>query len=253
MQKNILILGAAGLLLSAFICKKPANTCEEIQQVKITGAQASYYTGDAIHLSTSATPDGFYSWHQSQALNEISTSPQVSVDYCTKYDEGWYYLALSNPDCTSRYDSVYITVKNKPVTPPCSPANNGVSFSSIPSISFSSTTWAMDPTWNCRNLRGYQGAGYPDINIYFNTYWNTREPEDGEYSVASTLTFPDNNLYTIFFASTYSSVYFQAQPGKAYVTHTNGKLQVTFCGLTFSGSLGGPSFTTTATGKLTAP
>jgi hypothetical protein len=160
---------------------------------------------------------------------------------------------VGNSECSSQYDSVYIKVINKVVTPPCNPANNTVTFSSIPDISFSSASWTMDPTWNCRVLRGYQAFGYPDLKIYFHSYWNTREPEDGAYDMASTLTFPDNNLYTVFVVSLYSGIYFQPHPGKVYVAHVNGKIQATFCNLTLSGSTGGPSYTETASGKLTAP
>ena len=249
-------------LLAAFAiiffigCKKSkdTDTCAQITQVKITGAKSSYYVGDTISLGTNIMPDALFSWNQSNALNEISNTARVFIYPCTKDNEGWYWLAVNNPDCpATHFDSVYIKVISKAVTPPCSPGNNSVSFSSIPSISFGSASWQLDPSWNCKVLSGYQSSGYPDISIYFNPYWNSKEPEDGEYDMASTLTFPDNNVYTVFIASVYSSVYFAANPGKVYVNHVNGKMQVTFCGLTLTGSSGGPTFKTTATGRLTAP
>src|ERR1041384_4181408 len=87
----LLLAGLAG-------CHKPDNTCEDIQQVRITGAKASYYTGDTIYLSTNITPNALYYWHQTNSLNDISNTDEVFIPSCTKYDEGWYYLAVSNPD-----------------------------------------------------------------------------------------------------------------------------------------------------------
>jgi hypothetical protein len=236
-------------------CKKSqtADNCEQIQQVKITGARLSYYVGDTIQLATSLVPDALYIWHSSSDPNQISGSPGVFIYPCSKYDEGMYTLAVGNPDCSTKIDSVYIHVINKPEAPPCNPGNNSVSFSGIPGISFSSASWGLDPGWNCRNLSGSQSPGYPDINIYFNPYWNTIEPEDGPYSTTNEITFPDDNLYTVFIASTYEGVYFQANPGTVYVTHVGGKIQVTFCGITLTGEYGGTGYTTGASGRLTAP
>jgi len=261
MKKNFILFIMPGLLfLQLWSCKKSAgseenNNCQQIQMVNITGAKSSYYVGDTVQLATNLIPNiSLFIWTHGDNPNTISGDPGVFIYPCSKADEGWYYLDVSYPDCAQHYDSVYITVINKPATAACSPANNTVSFSSIPNISFSSTSFAYDPNWNCKNLNGYYSSGYPDFNIYFDYYWNSKEPEDGEYSISNTITFDDNNPYSVFIASTYSSVYFSAgSSGKVYVSHVNGKLQVTFCNISLSGTLGGPAFTTTATGKMTAP
>lgn len=236
-------------------CKKSdsADNCAQIPLVKITGAKPSYVVGDTIQLSTNITPLGLYSWKTTNSLNEISNTDAVFIPSCTKYDQGWYYLAVSYPDCASHFDSVYISVTNKAVDAPCTPSNNTVSFSSIPNISFGSCDWALDPSWGLRDLSANTTYGYPDFNIYFNPYWNSIEPEDGAYNISPSITFDQNDLYTVFISSTYQSIYFVAGSGKVYVSHVGGKLRVTFCSLSFSGSLGGPSYTTTASGMLTAP
>src|SRR5882724_4003396 len=256
-MKNRLPFVAAGLccfiLFGGCFKDSGSNVCELIRNIKIYGAKTSYYVGDPVNLNTTKVPNGYFSWRKANGPYDISNTNEVSISYCEKSDEGWYYLSVSNSDCTTHYDSVYISVINKPATAPCTPANNTVTFSSIPSISFTAATWGMDGTWNCKNLHGYQSFGYPDINIYFYYYWNTREPEDGEYSIASGIAFPEGLTYSVFLATTYSSVYFQPTGGKVYVSHVNGKIQVSFCSVPFSGDLGGPAFTTTATGKLTAP
>jgi len=258
MKKNTIFFIIAVMAILSCIpgCKK-ANTdgdnCAQIQQVKIIGAKSSYDVGDTIELSTSIVPLALYTWYTPADPNPSSSSNTISIFPCSKFDQGWYYLNISYPDCASHNDSVYLPVINKPTTAPCNPTNNTVSFSAIPNISFSSITWAWDPNSNCRSLYGYYADGYPDFDIYFNFYWDTIEPEDGAYSISNTISFDDNNPYSVFIASTYSSVYFEAGPGTVYVSHVNGKLRVTFCNLSLSGDLGGPSYTTTATGQLTAP
>jgi len=236
-------------------CKKSQSTdnCAQIPLVKITGAKSSYFVGDTIKLGTNITPLGLYSWHTTHSLNEISNTDGVFIPSCTKYDEGWYYLAVSYPDCASHFDSVYISVTNKAVAAPCTPSNNSVSFSAIPDITFGSCNWGLDPSWNRMDLSANTTYGYPDLNIYFNPYWNGKDPEDGAYNISPSMAFDQNDLYTVFISSTYQSVYFESGSGQVYVSHVNGKVRVTFCDLSFSGSLGGSAYTTTASGMLTAP
>jgi len=247
------------LLLSFTACKKmlkddEPDNCAQIPLVKITGAKTTpYYTGDTIHLGTSITPLGLYRWTQTHALNDISSTDEVIIYSASKFDEGWYYLSVSYPDCASHNDSVHITVVNKPVTAPCTPTNNSVTFNLIPSVTFGSTALGIDLSYGCKNLSGNPGAGYPDLDIYFNPYWNGTEPEDGAYTLCNSFMWPDGNPYSICMTSLYSGIAFHSNPGTVYVTHAGGKLQVTFCGLTFSGTFGNHAYSTTASGQLTAP
>jgi hypothetical protein len=77
---------ATGLLCLLFLngciknlLPKKDNVCDQIQNIKISGAKASYYTGDPIQLSTDDISDTYYSWRQTNAVNEISTTNGVSV------------------------------------------------------------------------------------------------------------------------------------------------------------------------------
>lgn len=229
------------------------SNCAEITSLKITGAKTVYYPGDTISLTTTTTPYAFYSWQQDSLPTILSKQPNMIIYPCTKYNEGWYYVTVSDPMYATHIDSVYIRVINKPAVAPCSPGNNMVAFSAIPDIRFGSASWAINPTWNCMNLKGYRALNYPDINIYFNPYWNTREPEDGAYDVSDTPGLPGNDVYNVYIASAYSGMHFAADPGKVYVSHANGKLQVSFCNLPMTGKFNGAFYTMTATGKLTAP
>jgi hypothetical protein len=234
--------------------KKAPDNCAEIKAVRIVAEKDSFYVGDEIHLKVNQLPTiALFIWDHDGSPNAVSNNEEVYISYAEKSHEGWYYLSVSYPDCASHNDSVYITVRNKPGTAPCSPANNAVTFSSIPDISPASVTWGYDATWNRKKLEGRGPSGYPDYKIYFNAYWNNKEPEDGEYTVtdmSSTGSYPP---YTVYISSLYNSIFFQAGSGKVYVSHVNGKIRATFCSIPLSGSLGGPSYTTTATGTLTAP
>ena len=135
-----------------------ANQCAMVRNVKIKTAKTTYYQGETINLSTTTTPDGYYSWYFGKYSGIISSTTGYSVYGCSKGDAGWYYLSVDNVDCPVRYDSIYINVINKPDSAPCSQTNNTVSFSSIPDISFTPTV-SIDPNWGVKLMYGNQGGG----------------------------------------------------------------------------------------------
>jgi len=216
--------------------------------------KTEYYVGESIVLKTNIVPPVvLYSWSHDQTAQRWD-DPTVTINPCTKNDEGWYYMAVSNPDCTSMIDSVYILVINNPATPDCSPANNIVSFSSIPNISFNQTSWGFNTDYNCPLLHGEPATGDQDLNIYFNPYWASHEPEDGAYGIYNILDFDEaDNKYGVYVVSRYSGIDFEATQGKVYVSHVNNKLKVTFCSIALIGNDGSGSLNTTATGAITAP
>ena len=105
-------------------CQKPKSeaeiaeqNCKEIQMVKITGAKELYYLGDSIHLDVNLIPTiSLFNWSVGDNPTTISGDPYIYIPSCTKNNEGWYYLSVSYPDCSSHFDSVYIKVINKPAT-----------------------------------------------------------------------------------------------------------------------------------------
>ena len=228
--------------------------CDSIAKIKIRGAKASYYVGDPISLSVSDVPNVFYTWTSSSTYGVISNSASFSLSSCTKEYQGWFYVSASNSNCTTHVDSVYITIQNKPVTPPCSPTNNTLSFSGVADFTFSNPQWGTNPSFGQKDLSVSTSSG--DFDLMFNPYWNTKEPEDGVYTITNTPTFLDaSSVYTVYMSLVSQSIYFSPNntTDLVYVTHQNGKIQATFCSVKLSGSLGGPSYTTTAVGKLTAP
>ncbi|HEY8893623.1 MAG TPA: hypothetical protein VIM79_02370 [Niastella sp.] len=246
------VIGLTGVLCS---CKKSAEeeNCAGIQQLKIAAEKTSFYVGDEIYLSALADDlpaTAYFQWTHTNRVNYISNSPEVNISYAEKADEGWFYMHANYPGCPIKIDSIYITVKNKPAISPCNPTNNAVKFSSIPDIAPATVSWSYDPSWKRRVLKAYGGTGYPDFKIYFNTYWDAKEPEDGEYNIVTMAKTHEYPPYTVTISSLYSGIYFESGVGKVYVSHVNNKLRVTFCNIQFNDGTG---IKTTATGALTAP
>ena len=256
MKKWIAGSALAFFIFIAFLsCNKheDVDNCAQIQKVSIVAYKNSVYVGDTIWLQTNLIPPiSLFNWSRGENSNQTWGDAEVFIYPCTKSDEGWYYLNVSYPDCAFKNDSIYITVLNQPVTPPCSPADNTVNLSSLSNLVFSSTSYGFDPNFNCKLLAG-NSSGYSPFNIYFNAFWNDKEPEDGAYDILNQLDFSGYAPYSVYINTLNSSVLFQGNPGKVYVTHENGKLKVSFCSITLSGSLGGPSFSTSATGAIVAP
>ncbi|HTE24345.1 hypothetical protein [Flavitalea sp.] len=248
------ILSVLPLLLFFTSCGKQSDNCAEIQQIKITGGKDSYYVGDTLDLKTNLlATSALYIWHLGENPNTISGGPGYFNPAVSKRDQGWYYLSVGNGDCPSQFDSIYIKVINLPAVAPCSVVTNTASFSSIPDIQFSSVTVERDGLYGRRTMTGYYGPGYPNLNIHFNMYWDFLEPEDGIYTIESSTALSDYNPYSIYISSKYSEVVFSSGPGKAYVTHVNGKLTVTFCDIEFVGTWGINTYKTTGSGMMTAP
>ncbi len=224
--------------------------CEAIKKAKINVAKSTYYAGDSINFSTTKIINAQYSWQTSSSRGDVSISEKLFIGSCTKGDQAWYFLSIGSFNCDPKFDSVYITVINKPVDAPCSPAKNMISFSSLENISTANAVLSIDRTVNFKKIRISQGIGYPTMEIFFPQYWNDKEFEDGVYITQATLDF-GSNVYGAQMSVTDQSIYFVAHPGKIYLSHVNGKLRIVFCNITLTGSLGGPTFTTTAASDFT--
>jgi hypothetical protein len=201
----------------------------------------------------SLATSGLYQWTLNNNPNTVSGTTQIYNGSVTKADEGWYHLTVSHPDCAFIQDSVFIPVLNRPEISPCKPAVNTATFSNMPSAQFLSVTYGRDPDFGTRSIGGYYANGYPDLKIHFNHYWDAKEPEDGAYSVSHFTSLTEFNPYSVHMQVKYGDILFSATTGKAYVSHTNGKITVTFCGVDFSGSYSGTAFKSNGTGSISAP
>ena len=75
------------------------------------------------------------------------------------------------------------------------------------------------------------------------------QPAPGLYHIQSVAGTFDPGDVRVSFVN--SSIYWQSNTGDVYVTVANGKVTAVFCNVSFSGSLGGPSYTTIVSAKIT--
>jgi hypothetical protein len=131
------------------------------------------------------------------------------------------------------------------VTPPCTPANNTVTFASggFPPIDVTSTTTTTTGTYK---IVGTGTVG--DITLDF---FGTTQPTAGVYTIKpSTGTFAAGDVRVTLMASGGAAT-FTSSTGNLYVTITAGKVVATFCDVSFSATIMGAPVTSLVSGKVT--
>lgn len=138
--------------------------------------------------------------------------------------------------------SFTVPVDTIPVAP-CNPANNSVDFSvaGIGDFTFYSVGTTISDTYT---ITGNGMGG--DLKL---TFAGNTQPTEGAYSIVPVAGSVGTKEVSVYLVA--SSILWQASSGKLYVSKVNGKVVATFCSVPFSGSLGGPSYTTNVTAKMT--
>jgi hypothetical protein len=232
-----------------------ASSCKKNKlcatSINLTATTVTPTEGDDIVFTTTKESDNDVLQWNGPGLNIENQSNTLRIDDIKLSQSGTYYCTKGNTECGSVLrDSIIIDVKLKQETPPCTPTNNVVNCSNIPSPTFTSVTRGYSSTWNAVNLTATGTFGYPPFEVLFNSYNGNTEPKDGTYITKNIQSFSpldEPNLISISFI--YGSNYYHCRAdNKVYVTHANGKLQVTFCNLEFATGVVPP---TTCSGKIT--
>jgi hypothetical protein len=245
MKTKLLFSACCIILLSA--CDKQPE-CPDSFKLETTNTAPT--VGEPFTITASKESNTFFQWSGPGQFGSNSSNT-IDVSSAKYSHRGWYYCTKSNSNCnTVLHDSVFIDVKLKQETPPCTLTNNYVSCSNIPSVTLTSITEGFDPTFNGTAVYGSGSFGYPSFRILFNSYNGNTEPIDGTYNTTSTLAFDVTQEYNdVSVSFLYSNIFFHCRPDqKLYVTHVNGKIQVSFCNMIFSS---GSATTTTCSGKMT--
>ena len=127
-------------------------------------------------------------------------------------------------------------------TATCTPAENTANFSSVGTINFYSVTHVPNAGGYTITANGLGG----DLNLQFT---GTTQSKPGVYhvkQVGGASAVDDVGVYAVA-----GSILWQSSHGIVYVTVTNNKVTAVICDVPFSGYLGGPSFTTKLTSKIT--
>ena len=224
------------------------DPCKKLAQLH-AHAFTSVSKGEEIEIEADYMEDVFYTWRGPGTFESNNYKTMVS-SYAEYYDRGWYYITMSYPDCTTKVDSVFVTVKFPQGNPTCTPANNSANFSSLGDqmysfISFGAQTGGYGATCNSSN---------GDLQITMSSYWASHDMEDGIYSSSSDPLPEYADIDKVFISCVNQSIYWVAEPDKpVYISHVGGKICITFCGIDFSGSLGGPTYHTVVDAKITQP
>jgi hypothetical protein len=225
-----------------------ATLCNKIKNAKIKPFTA-VTKGEDIVILVDTVPDANYSWYGPGFSN--GTTQNIEI-YDAKYENrGWYKVKVYSYDCTeSKQDSVYVNVKFPQGTPPCTLTNNTATFNNLGGQTFSYSSFG-------NSLGAYEiiaNGSNGDLRIQMaSAYWTNHELEDGIYYTTTygTLGY-DSDFDKIHISDVNSSIRWTAAPDhKVYVSHVNGKIRISFCDIPFTGSLGGPSYTTKISAQVT--
>ena len=190
-------------------------------------------------IMTTQTADGM-KFSGSGTFTATGTQTIVLIGSGTPTDVGSiaFPITAGVTDCT-----FYIPVIAAG-TAPCNPANNTSDFSGVTSDTYSYV--AHDPNSSYGGYTITANGNNSDISLQFP---GPKAPTPGIYHVkpvGGVNAVDDVAVYTVA-----SSVWWQSSQGNVYVTVNNGKVTAVMCDVPFSGSLGGPSFTTKLTAKIT--
>jgi hypothetical protein len=219
---------------------------------KITASSVTPTVGDDLVLT--GNPTGYsYDWFGPGKYINQSAPNKTTISNIKINQSGWYYGSLVNPQCNTLHDSIFIDVQYKQGTPSCTLTNNLITATGLPDLNATSVIKSFSLSENAMELSASGSFGYPDYSVLFNSYNGHNEPKDGIYVTTNVAVFdPLQDANVIFVSCLYSSIYFASQEGQnVYVSHVNGKLRVSVCGLLLDGEFGGNSYISSVNGQIT--
>ena len=246
MNYNLLKLFCLVFLFTG--CKKEENNCST--DIQLTSTNLAPAAGESFTLTALKVSDNDQFHWSGPGNYSAEYSNTLTLNNPGYLDRGWYYCSKSNMECGQTIsDSIFIDVKLRQGTAPCTLANNSLAGSDIPITSFRSVTKDFDPTFNGKALMGTSSNGPTDFRVLFNSNNGNIEPLDGIYTTTNAIIFGQTDPYIwVSLSFIFSGQFFHSHPGKdIFVSHINGKLSATFCNVPFSNG----TYIVTISGKLT--
>jgi hypothetical protein len=194
------------------------------------------YAGGTLNLSATSDAGASFSWSGPNGFTSSLQNP--TIPNVTAAATGDYTVISKVGDCDK---SKTVAVSILP-NPPCTPANNTISF--VYSMSFTSTTCGIAAAGRYQ-MRGVGLQG--DYQIQF--YNDPIQAGNSVYDLSTVNTNSNNAFMQIDIGGIYAN--WQATSGKLYVTIANNKIIATFCSVTFGNIQGGPA--QNGSGKLNCP
>lgn len=243
------LLTAALLIFTFYGCKNDTTKCST--DIQLVATNTAPTVGESFTISATKVSDNdLFNWSGPGNFSGIYGN-SITVDNPGYLARGWYYCSKSNVECNQTiFDSIFIDMKLRQGTPPCTNANNALTGNIIPNTSFYSVIKNFDPTFNGKALYAVASSGYPtDFRVLFNSNNGNIEPLDGIYSTKNSITFSPTDPYVaVSLSFIYAGQFFHCHPDKdVFVSHTGGKLSASFCNVPFSNG----SIIMNVSGKLT--
>ena len=247
MKSHLLMAVCLAFIITG--CKKAGSDCST--DINLTSTNSTPTVGESFTLTAlKASDNNLFNWSGPGNFSGVYGN-SITVDNAGYLDRGWYYCSKSNVECGQTiFDSIFIDMKLRQGTAPCTLTNNSLSGSGIPNTSFYSVIKNFDPTFKGMALNGTATTGYPsDFRVLFNSNNGNIEPLDGIYTTTNSITFGQTDPYVwISLSFTYGGQFFHCHPNKdVFVSHINGKLSASFCNVPFSNG----TYIINISGKLT--
>ena len=234
MKFNLLTIICLAFIFTG--CKKEENNCST--DIQLTSTNFTPAAGESFTLTALKVSDNDqFQWSGPGNYSSVYGNT-LTVDNPGYLDRGWYHCTKSNMECGETiYDSIFIDLKLRQGTAPCTLTNNSLNGSAIPTTSYYSVIKNFDPTFNGKALYGTATTGYPtDFRVLFNSNNGNIEPLDGIYTTTNAIIFSQTDPYVwISLSFVYGGQFFHSHPDKdVFVSHVNGKLSASFCNVPFS-------------------
>ena len=232
---KLLTLITLCLLLLLTGCKK-STVCAT--SIGLTASSTTPTVGESFTITASSAYDeDMFQW-SGPGVSSGNYTNSMTVYQAGYLDRGWYYCSKSNPDCGQTiYDSIFIDMKLRQGSAPCTPVNNTLDGSSIPTSNFYSVSKIFDPSFNGKALYCSASLGYPnDFRVLFNSNNGNVEPVDGIYTTTNSILFSQTDPYVwVSLSFVYGGQFYHSHANKdVFVSHINGKLSASFCNIPFS-------------------
>lgn len=230
-------------------CVEKGTKCST--DINLVSTNTAPTVGESFTLTAQKVSDNdLFNWSGAGNFSGVYGN-SITVDNAGYLDRGWYYCSKSNIECGQTiFDSIFIDMKLRQGTAPCTNTNNTLTGSAIPNTSFYSVIKNFDPTFNGKALMGTATTGYPtDFRVLFNSNNGNIEPLNGIYTTTNSIIFGQTDPYVwISLSFVYGGQFFHCHPNKdVFVSHIGGKLSASFCNVPFSNG----TYIINLSGKLT--
>lgn len=224
----------------------PQNQCTSVTNIRANAAVTTIENGKPFSFSADSAKGLTCNW-QIPGLTASSkfTNSIPAISFANK---GWYKVEVQNTCGQIKKDSFYLDVTMPQGTIPCSITDNYITYTPANHESVTFTKATVDTTYGYQFL--CEGVGLTSlgssVTFRFNPIYRTQKktPDAGVYTTRTYATgtgwafgeYDFDKVYIDIIAYGGTNYYKALSNQNVYVSYVNGKMKVTFCNLSFTGS-----------------